>query len=70
MTRQQKVRNAFLDGIRVAAVGTHQLPLGNLRLQQQVVQILQRLLISPQLFLRRRLLGQRRKAELFEKFQG
>lgn len=64
MTRQQEIRNALLDSIRMAAVGTHQLPLGNLRLQQQVVQIPQHLLIRLELLLCRSLFRQRRKAEL------
>lgn len=64
MTRKQEIRDAFFDGILMAAVGAHELALCNLRLQQQMVQIPHHLLISLQLLLRRRLLRQSRKAQL------
>ncbi|POR33972.1 hypothetical protein TPAR_05834 [Tolypocladium paradoxum] len=54
MARQEKVCNALLDGVLVPAVAAHQLALRDLRLQQQVMQVLQHLLIGLQLLLRRR----------------
>lgn len=64
MTRQQEIRNPLLDGVLVPAVGADQLALGDLRLQQQVVQVAHQLVVGLQLLLRRGLLGQGRESEL------
>lgn len=49
MTRQEKVGNALPHGILVPAVPTNQLPLHDLRLHEQMVQVLERLLVALQL---------------------
>lgn len=64
VTRQQKVGNTLLDSILMPTVLTNQLPLRDLRLKQQMMQILQHLLIRLQFLRRRRLLRQLRKAQL------
>lgn len=57
MTRQQEIRNPLAHGVLVAAAGAHELALHDLRLHQQVVQVLQRLRVRLQVLCRRRLWG-------------
>lgn len=64
MAWKQEVGDALFDGVLVPAVATHQLALGDLGLQQQVVQVLEHRLVGLQLFLRGGLLRQLREAEL------
>ena len=71
MTRQQEIRNPLLDRILVPAIPTHQLPLQDLRLQQQRMQFPEHLLapFTPTLpigaFAFGLRLRQRREAKLF-----
>lgn len=64
VARQQKVGNALPHTVLVAAVAAHQLALHNLRLDQDVVQLRQQLVVRGQGLVRRGLLGQRGEAEL------
>lgn len=65
MVRQQEVRNALVYVIHMLAIRAHELPLYDLRLNQQRMQVLQHLLIQ-RLPLRRLwlLLRQRREPQL------
>lgn len=53
---KQEIRNALLDGVLVPTVAACQLPLIHGRLQQEVVQILQHLLILFKILSRWRLI--------------
>jgi hypothetical protein len=64
MARQQKVGNALADGVLVAAAAADELALHDLRLHEQVVQVLELLLVGLQFLCRRGLLWQGREAEL------
>jgi hypothetical protein len=48
--RQQEVRNTFPDDVLVIAVCAYQLSLADLRLHQQVMQVLQHLLVFLEVF--------------------
>lgn len=56
MTRKQEIRNTLPHSVLVAAVTADQLSLHELRLDEEVVQVLHLLLIRLQLVLCRRLL--------------
>lgn len=64
MARQQEVRDALADSVLVTTVPADQLPLHNLGLHQEVVQILERLLIALQLLRSRGLRRQSWEAQL------
>lgn len=64
MVRQQEIRDALAHDILVAAVPAHELPLADLRLHQQHVQVLDELLVLLQVLGRRRRGGQGGEAEL------
>lgn len=64
MTGQEKVGNALLDGVLVPAVAANELALCDLRLEQQVVQVLEHDLVGLQLLQRGRLLGEPGEAQL------
>ena len=56
MARQQEVCDALFDRILMATVAAHELALGDLRLQEELVQVLQKRLVGLQLLRRGRLL--------------
>lgn len=64
MAWQQKVGNALANGVLVAAVAADQLAFDNLRLQEEVVQVLEGLFVLLQLLCGRRLCRQFREAKL------
>ena len=64
VTGEQKVGDALLHSVLVPAVAAHQLPLRYRRLDQQVMQVLERLLIRRQFLCRGCLFWQRREAQL------
>ncbi len=64
MAREQEVCDTLLDRILMAAVSAHELSLGDLRLQEELVQVLQERLVALQLLRRGRLLRQLGEAKL------
>ena len=65
VTGQKEVGDAFPDGVLVAAAAAHQLALHDLRLHEQAVQVLERLLVRLELLDRGRVLWQGGEAQLF-----
>lgn len=64
VARQQEVGNALAHGVLVPAGATHELALDHLRLEQQPVQVAERLGVRAQGLRRGRRSGQRWEAEL------
>lgn len=65
MTREQKVGDALAHGVLVAAAGADELALDHLGLEQEAVQVAQRLGVCAQVLWRRRRGGESWEAELF-----
>lgn len=65
MRRQQKIRNPLPHRILMPTIPTHQLPRHNLRLQQQLMQLL-RLLLTNLLRIRRRRFTRQGQSQLHE----
>lgn len=64
VTRQQEIRNALPHMVLMATITTYQLPLHQLRLDQQRVKIFQHLLITLQSLCRRWFCGEFWEAQL------
>lgn len=68
VTWQEEVCDALADGVLMAAVGAHQFSLHDLRLHEQVVQVLQRLLVALQLLHGRGLRRESWETKLMRRF--
>jgi hypothetical protein len=65
MTRQEKIRDPLPHSVLVPAVPANQLPLHDLCLHEQMMQILERLLVALQLLRSRGLCGQGWETQLY-----